>query len=126
MAAPDPFDFEAWDTLQREVSVTLYKKACRDVDTISPLAGMSIQELSKALPKRDTTKIKKRLQVLHNMGLLQIREDTGQKCYALDLFQFSHYAYRADIQAVLAFFETSDTEETTTLEGRFNERSDSF
>ena len=105
MSAPSKIDMDDWDALMQATARVVYVQACADEALGQPLNGLTIQDISKKLPKKDTGKIKKRLQELHLWNLLQIREDMGQKRYAFDLFQIKQYGHRDDIAEMVIFLE---------------------
>jgi|GEM_PF-5165953 len=105
MPAPAKIDLNDWDALMQATAKVVYIQACADEKLGQPLNGLSIQEISKKLPKKDTGKIKKRLQDLHSWELVQVREDSGQKRYAFDMFQIKQYGHRNDIAEMIALLE---------------------
>jgi hypothetical protein len=105
MPAPATIDIDDWDALMQAAAKVVYVQARADEKLGKPLTGLTIQEIGKKLPKKDTGRIKNRLQELHLSNLLQIREDMGQKRYAFDLFQIKQYGHRDDIAEMVEFLE---------------------
>lgn len=105
MPAPPLVDIETLDVLTQDIARLLYTQALMDEADGEPLRGLNVQEIARAFHKREASRLKKRLQNLQRLDLVQIREETGQKRYAFDLYPLRHYGNRPDIADLAALLE---------------------
>jgi len=93
---------EDWDKLTWQICERLYVKSMQDKLNEVKSEGFSTQELKPYFHKRDVDRLKKRLQELVMLELVQAKEDNhGQKRYVFDWYQLNRYADREDVVPVL-------------------------